>query len=482
VDLAEGSRIDRYVVDGLIGRGGMATVYRVRHLQLGTLHALKVLALHSPGLAERMLLEGRVQARLSHPNVLSVTDVIDAGGGVPGLLMEYVRGPSLDEVVRVGRLPFAVIDDLVAGVVAGVAAAHHAGVVHRDLKPANILLSLSGRYVLPKVADFGLVKVIGDAAPGHTRTGTTMGTPGYMSPEQIKDAKDVDARADLFALGCILYELISGERAFSGESTFEIFDRVTRGSFPPVQEVAPHAPARMVEAIEAALVLDPASRVPSCLALWELWSGGATDLDAAVAARRSWPDDFRALLEEAWSEKSVSRQAPVLVTTTGTYSPAHTDVPASWKSWRTVVAGLAVVLLVGALAWGAVRFASSSTPTPAPRQGEIREAAAPGPPADPEPVSTPELSAVSPEQPPAPVVPRLPLSGEVVLAGDPSVVRLVPIADGASVSPGLVRIGRYRVEAVFDGVPTETGLVLDVRPGQRVVLRCVRALRNCTVD
>ena len=199
--LESGDQVDgRYVVDARIGVGGMAEVYRVKHVSLGSVHALKVLLLPHPGLRERFLREGRIQIR--HPNVVAVTDVIEHRGKL-GLLMEYVDHVSLQQLLEAqGALPLDQALTLFAYILSGMSAAHASGVLHRDIKPANILLANTAQGLVPKITDFGIAKVVMEgAAPGATRDGTMMGTPGYMAPEQVLNAADVDRRVDVFALG-----------------------------------------------------------------------------------------------------------------------------------------------------------------------------------------------------------------------------------------------------------------------------------------
>ncbi|MCB9669562.1 MAG: serine/threonine protein kinase [Alphaproteobacteria bacterium] len=209
-----GETVEKYVIEGELGQGGMARVYRVRHQTLGTHHALKVLTLASPGVRKRLLLEGRTQARLRHPNIVAVTDVLELPFGT-GLILEFINGPTLEDLVlRKRELPFEAIDELAAaGVLEGVAYAHGEGLVHRDLKPANVLCQIVGGRLVPKVADFGLVKSVDGLS--NTRSGVAMGTPRYMSPEQIRDAKHVDERTDVFAMGVVLYFLITGRDCFA---------------------------------------------------------------------------------------------------------------------------------------------------------------------------------------------------------------------------------------------------------------------------
>lgn len=267
--LSPGAEVDRYTVEHLLGEGGMARVYRVAHRTLGTHHALKVLNHTGETVRQRLLQEGRVQATLRHPNVVAVTDVLDVNGQ-PALLMEFVDGPTLEQWLwDLGQAP--PLDEALRifdAILSAVEAAHATGLVHRDLKPANVLMDGS----TPKVTDFGLAMATG-AGTRHTRTGSTMGTPAYMAPEQIRDTKSVDARADLFALGAILYELVSGVRAFQGQDVLELMNAVAKGEYRPLQTRLPSVPPRIVEAVDGCLIVDPDKRIPDCAALRAVLAG-----------------------------------------------------------------------------------------------------------------------------------------------------------------------------------------------------------------
>ena len=286
-ELVRGAVIDgRYVVEGLLARGGMAAVYLVRHQTLGAHHAVKVLELTRATVRQRLIQEGVAQSRLHHPNVVQVTDVIDVNGH-PALVMEYVNGPSLAQLLQACRvdgkaLPPALVDALAQGLFDGLEAAHHKGFVHRDLKPHNIMLGLGERGVIPKITDFGLVKLTGDdTGDVATRTEMVCGTPEYMAPEQARSAKHVDQRSDVFSLGVVLYELASGLRPFSGDDLFEIVERSSSGEYTPLREAAPHVPDRFVRAIDAALVPDRERRVGSVAELRAMWFADA-ELQTAV--------------------------------------------------------------------------------------------------------------------------------------------------------------------------------------------------------
>ena len=291
--VSPGTLIERYTILEPLGTGGMATVWLARHERLGSLHALKVLEIPSPEIRERLVREGQVQGQVRHPNILSVTDVLEHEQ-CPCLLMELVTGPPLDTYLRARVLTLDQLDDLARQILAGVAAAHAAGLVHRDLKPANVLLQPEDERCVPKVADFGLAKVLSSSGSnsGRTRSGMAMGTPAYMAPEQIRDSSRVDARADVFSLGALLYQLTTGERPFDGEDTFEIFQAVTQGKRKPVLEHTPHLPERMVRAIEAALSIERDERPDDAAALREIW------VDGTAAPEAVWSEDALTDLRE----------------------------------------------------------------------------------------------------------------------------------------------------------------------------------------
>lgn len=265
--------IEKYVVEAEIGVGAMATVYRVRHAQLGSLHALKVLHVNNDSVKQRMIQEGQVQSGLRHPNIVTVTDIVDVNGS-PGLVMELVEGPTLDTWLQNHRPSMDDAEALFHGILNGMERAHAHRLIHRDLKPANILLApVDGRWV-PKIADFGLAKAQGKSLDlKRTQAGVMMGTPAYMAPEQIKDASAVDHRADIFSLGCLLYELMVGQVPFHDEDWIEVLHRIRKGDYQPPEVANPLLPPRICAAIRASLVVDVNGRVGTVSALRAILMG-----------------------------------------------------------------------------------------------------------------------------------------------------------------------------------------------------------------
>lgn len=260
-----------------LGRGGMGVVYRVEQVDLQRLCALKVLYKDDAGL---MLREGRVQARLAHPNVVRVLNVVDVYGST-GLVLEYVEGASLSRRLLFGPLELEEVDRLARGLLDGIAAAHQLGVLHRDLKPENILLSSTDQGAIPKVADFGLARLHdGDR---RTAVGAIKGTLGYMAPEQMRDTSSVGAAADVWALGVVLYEMLYGRRPFVGRSVEALLAETANG---PPALAGREAPERMTRAIRAALQAAPWDR-PDAVGLRDLWCG-STLVDRSAA---TWGSD-----------------------------------------------------------------------------------------------------------------------------------------------------------------------------------------------
>ncbi|MCB9695319.1 MAG: serine/threonine protein kinase [Alphaproteobacteria bacterium] len=299
----------RFEVERVLGSGGTALVYLVRERATGTPYALKVLTVTSQTIRERMLREGEVQQKLVHLNVVQVKEVLDLAGA-PGLLMEYIDGPSLESALGRYGLTLHDAETLFLGILSGVRAAHQMGLVHRDLKPANVLLARTPEGFVPKVTDFGLAKLLlNDPTVAHTRSGIAMGTPSYMAPEQIRDARSVDQRADLWSLGCLLYELCTRRRAFPGDEALAIYNAVVDGEFVPPRKLIPDIPKTIEQAIHGCLSIELPDRIPTCDALQEVLQGvrdwpiledtvtESVDLDAtplmaapAVAAARRAPE------------------------------------------------------------------------------------------------------------------------------------------------------------------------------------------------
>jgi serine/threonine protein kinase len=256
--LPPGTRLaDRYVVGELLGGGGMAQVYRGHHETIGRAMAIKVLTrdlAHEPSIVQRFLQEARAASRIHHENVVEVTDFGETEDGRPFMVMEYLEGEDLGHTLaREGRLPWDRVQPILLQLLAALQAVHEQGVVHRDIKPENIfLLSRLGSTDFVKVFDFGIAKVLRYDAPGGkslTIKGQLIGTPPYMSPEQCLGV-DVDARADLYTVGVIAYELLSGRTPFESDDPVKILRMHVYEPVPAMANMAPHVTVDpMVEAV-----------------------------------------------------------------------------------------------------------------------------------------------------------------------------------------------------------------------------------------
>ncbi len=534
-----GETIDRYRIEALIGQGGMAAVYRARHVQLGSEHAIKVLFVTAPQVRERMFREGQVQARLRHPNIVQVTDVLLVQNA-PALVMEYVDGPALDTWLLENRPTIEESLWLFRGILRGVSAAHEGGVVHRDLKPANVLLAPTHEGLVPKVADFGLVKPVSEVAVkgiarATTQSGMALGTPEYMSPEQIRDASEVDQRTDMWALGCLLYELVCHRRAFSGPDKMSTFTQIVAGAYEPPRKFVDDLPRNVSEAISALLEVERDKRMASCAKLVDLLYGGQPEEPKigrlAVGPRPTGPllagsphSEITIPPEDGFASTSgvavLSADVP-----TGIPAARRAAVPTGLRDERplgalatqdstprtlrpssVIIPGL--LLVIGLLGVALVALytlppaerveqglapmlpdpihedVAPPAPPPAPSAAPTPDPPPPAPSATPAPASprpAPSRPAASPAPAPAPAPPAPQPTASVSVQGDAKAVWLV--SDAGRFSAGdPVRAGRYKILADFGGAePVGAGQV-DLRAGDRVTLNCSTFLLQCRVQ
>ena len=284
----------------MLGRGAMGVVYRAHDPVIDRTVAIKlVLAELLDGddrasYVARFQREAQAAGRCAHPNIVGVFDFAMHGAN-PYLAMEYVDGVPLSQVPR-GPAPAPVGEavDVAAQVLDGLAAAHALGVIHRDIKPANILLPRRGRV---KVADFGISRLDASAMTG---TGTVVGTPGYMSPEQCR-GEAADARSDLFSTGAVLYELVTGQRPFPGRQPHEVWHKLLHEEPPDPAALRPDAPAALHAALRRSLAKAPADRFPSAAAM----AGALRDALGNLAER----DEDRTVLATRPSPAASARES-----------------------------------------------------------------------------------------------------------------------------------------------------------------------------
>jgi serine/threonine-protein kinase len=270
----------RYTILGLVGVGGMGSVYRARDAELDEVVALKVLRkelVEMPGMLERFRQEVKLARRVTHRNIARTFD-IGEHEGEKFLTMEYVDGESLAELCGDGPMPLERVVGLSRDICAGLSAAHAAGVVHRDLKPDNVLVGKDGRLV---ITDFGIARALREGDDVVKTNGRPIGTPAYMAPEQVQGG-DVDARADLYALGAMLYELLTGERAWPGDSVFAVAAARLVQPPPDPRQKNPGLPDDVAAVVLRCMAKDPDQRFASAEEV-------ARALDAALAAATSVP-------------------------------------------------------------------------------------------------------------------------------------------------------------------------------------------------
>jgi len=312
----------RYVVEGLLGRGGTSLVLRARDTRLGHIVALKVLR-NEEGRrrqdAMRFLREARIIARLKSEHVVTVLDV-EAEADPPYLAMELLEGDTVAQLLSAhGRFTPDVALRIVAQACRGVADAHALGVMHRDLKPSNLIVTRAPNGLRRvKVIDFGISKPIVDD-PSHvelTSTGQIIGSPRYMSPEQVRGGEEVDGRTDIWALGAILYELIAGVAPFEAPTVADTLARIVRDTPSPLGNYAPDVPPRAASLVSLCLSKDPALRPPDVRALLEeleaLAPPAPLSFDDAVAREgtKETAATTQASVERSWSLGPPSLSAP----------------------------------------------------------------------------------------------------------------------------------------------------------------------------
>jgi serine/threonine-protein kinase len=263
----EGEILDgKYRVDRVLGVGGMGVVVAATHVQLNTKVALKFLlpsAVTNTQILERFAREARAAVQIQSEHVARVSDVGTLPTGSPYMVMEFLEGGDLADVVsKTGPLPVERAVGYVLEASEAIAEAHSLGIVHRDLKPANLFLAKkAGRDPVVKVLDFGISKTReGASSGGLTATTAVMGSPFYMAPEQMMSSKDVDARADIWALGVILYELLTGVPPFAADTMPEVVFLVTQRDPEPLQNKRPDAPPGLVAALARCLMRDRGQR------------------------------------------------------------------------------------------------------------------------------------------------------------------------------------------------------------------------------
>jgi serine/threonine-protein kinase len=332
----------KYVVERVIGSGGMGVVVAARHLHLGERVALKFLLTSlDESFVARFHREAQLAVRIKSEHVARVLDVATLDDGSPYMVMELLEGSDLDRLLRdEGPPPIEVTVDYLLQACEAVAEAHALGIVHRDLKPANLFLTRrSDGSPLVKVLDFGISKVVGALRLATdrslTRADDMLGSPQYMAPEQVRDPRNVDARCDVFSLGSILYKMLTGRPAFEGGNAATVLAMVLSEPPTPLREHRPEIPPALESLVLGCLEKDPAARVPSVEAL----ARGLVPF-APPRPRRAWGEPVVVAPLAATATPAVTLSSHVLESRDG-----------ETRQRRTIIAaGVAVVLVALAAA------------------------------------------------------------------------------------------------------------------------------------
>lgn len=340
----------RYRVDALIGRGGMASVYRGYDLTLGRTIAIKILRsdlAQDNTFRTRFRLEAQAASRMAHPSIVRVYDAgedldDDGAGGTthtPYIIMELVRGRLLKDVIAAGPVSADDAAGYIDGILEALEYSHRAGVVHRDIKPANVMVDDDGQI---KVMDFGIARAVSDTSATVAETTTILGTAAYFSPEQAQGAP-VDARADLYSTGVVLYELLAGRPPFVGNSPVAVASQHVRDAPIPPTQVGDDVPAQLDPVVLRALAKDPAQRFPDAATFREA-------LDAALDGRAPSQRQLTHLTEELYgagqrASNEVAHTLTQLSSETGT-TRTQSGPPVAWI-WAAIALVIALIVAVG---------------------------------------------------------------------------------------------------------------------------------------
>ena len=461
---AEGRVIaQKYRLESLLGEGGMGSVWRAYNLQLELPVAVKLLrpGSNATELGQRLRVEARAAAKLVHPSIVRVFDIGEAESGEPFIVMELLRGQSLGELVEGGPLSAVNALQLLLPIGEALSLAHSRGVVHRDLKPDNIFISNEGACLQPKLLDFGIAKVrsgMVGGGPTLTQTGTLLGSPEYMSPEQAYGRSDIDERSDIWAFCVVLYEVISGRTPFVGDSPTAILRSVVHEQPLPLEPLGAADP-QLSALIHWGLAKDRDARPASMfdlgreLAAWLLAQGISEDatgssLDAKWLARSTGTESSTAAYGGR-SPRAQHEHATLVSVVRPSPSPADDSfqVTPSPQRRRWLASGiLATSALAGCLGWASMRELGSAS--------HAGGAALPRGPARP---SAPAMTTRPPDRVEAVTVAAL--SRQVAAPAVPATLRSarldpgVPVKASSGSPPALDSTPRARADAMPRSLP-----------------------------
>ncbi len=373
----------RYAIRRVIGAGGMGAVYEAENTVTGRRVALKVMLPRAASVdtaPERFLREARAASRVEHPHIV---DVLDAGqnpaDGCWYIVQELLEGRELRaEMEARGRLPWPAVMTLLGPVMEALAAAHRQGIVHRDVKPENIFLAHTTGGTVPKLIDFGIARLLdGDGPLNLTRSGALLGTPNYMAPEQARGLKDIDARADVWAMGVVLREALCGERPFKGDNYNAMMVSILTDRVPPIAEVCEALPAHVSAALDRALARDRDRRFRDVGELLEALRRGPTDAFASTAPGVSVPRARRSRPARAVGFVAGALLIAAVAFTLGTRARAADHLPgADPRAVGRVARGACARRRADARARAAHRGGAVDRPPSAPRRAACADARA----------------------------------------------------------------------------------------------------------
>jgi serine/threonine protein kinase len=486
-----GQTVSHYDFLEKLGSGGMGEIYKARDSRLNRIVAVKVLApgrTRDPQRRRRFIQEAQAASALNHPNIITIHDILPEGD-TQYMVMEHVAGQTLHQLISAGRLPIPQVLQIATQMANALAVAHAAGIIHRDFKPANVMVTGSG---LVKILDFGLAKLMDPAGPLRpagsesanqdpatltaplTAEGAIMGTVNYMSPEQAEGLK-VDARSDIFSFGAVLYEMVTGKRAFDGDSGVSILSAVLRDEVKPIREIAPEVPAELDNLIARCLRKNTAERWQSMSEVAAALNGMRGRLDAApapavVTSAPSGRGSVTASDSEPRTSPPKSNRRIALLLGAGAALLAATAIAGTWWQMHRQPA------VLPAQAASITPPAASSVP--ATEQPVAPQTAAPAsaPETPPETAATTQPDAanqMAAAAPPPPSTPVLSLTNKAEPIAPPPVVTSKPRTNPQFVGPPLARAAAGpapRVPAppqsvaitLTDGLPFRIALLEDV--------------------
>lgn len=437
--LKSGVVVGAYRLEKKLGDGGMGAVWQAHHAKLKKRVAIKTL---KPAFAtdatyvNRFIQEGQASARIQHPNAVNVTDV-GVSDGMPYLVMEFLEGETLAaKIQRDGPMKPKDVANIVIPVLCALSAAHKTGVVHRDVKPENVMLTRGRDGVLaPILVDFGISQLVTDN-PRLTQTRTFLGTPHYMSPEQCNDAKNVDARTDVYSVGVLLYECLTARKPFAADSVMALVRAICMADCKPLAEARPNLPGELTELVHHAMHVDRDQRVTSAAELAQLLIGYAgTKVRATYGPELGLGDASQIVGHAADTGRhrairdsnigfADTVQGPAMPTPIGLMAPLRSERPSARTRAIWISVGLVGAALLGA---AAVKLFSGSTrnaDTLAPAVVDALAAPAPRPSV----ATQVELPAVAPapETAPAPDTSALAVETPTTAVADPSAVPASP--------------------------------------------------------